>query len=133
MLHQDYANNLTPFGQGSIIVMLPKFNYGGAIIFQSLKVSLVYARVKEPGMQQTTHLNLVLRLRMCGPVTSLSHILSRYCAQIHTGTVLLAKCHCIQYRPDSEVLTAMYLTIKVFGNVTCCIYFDTGEEGSKLL
>jgi hypothetical protein len=27
----------------------------------------------------------------------------------------------------------MYLKIKVFWNITCCLHFDTGEEGSRLL
>jgi hypothetical protein len=84
-------------------------------------------------MKLTTHLNLVLRLRICGPVTSLSHIFSWYCAQIRTVTVLPIKCHCKQYRPDSEVCTAMYLKITVLWNATCNLHFVTGEEDNWLL
>jgi hypothetical protein len=55
---------LPRFGQGSLIITLTQFDYGGATIFQRPKVSLLYARVKEPGMTSSIHLNLVLKLTL---------------------------------------------------------------------
>jgi hypothetical protein len=44
---------------------------------------------------------------------------------------LSLKYHHTKYRPHCEVLTAMYLKIKVSWNVMCSLHLEPGEGGNR--